>query len=60
MLACPGMIEPIKAQKIELIEEEGKLSSGVHSYISGKKLIESRFSELVRWHEAKRDEREAS
>ena len=36
MLACLGMIELIKAQKIELIEEENQLSSGVRSHISGK------------------------
>lgn len=33
--------------------------SSPHTYPE-KRLIESRFSELARWHEAKRDEREAS
>ena len=36
MLACSGMIEPIKAQKLELVKEESQLSNGVHSHIFGK------------------------
>ena len=35
-MAWSGMIEPIKAQKIELVKEERQLSNGVHSHVFGK------------------------
>ena len=47
MLACSGMIEPIKAQKIELVKEESQLSHGVRSRISGKGWSNHAFQNLL-------------
>ena len=56
MLAWSGIIKPIKAQKIELVGGESQLSSGVCSPTFEKKWTKSRLSELVRWHEVKRNQ----